>query len=160
MQMQAYEEFLRKNVPMIDFSQLSIERLDNNQCIVKMPFISQNKNHVQSMYFGSMLIGTEAAAGILALFHLEQAKQGPVLVFKDISGDFLKRAEADTYFICKDSEIIMNAVKESVETKQRVNAKLHVIGVLDVNNLDEKVSDFYLTISIKCSTHENTANTG
>jgi|SRR6185437_15103742 len=144
-----FEDFLRQNVPMIDYSQLSIEHLDRKKCIIKMPFIPQNKNHVNSMYFGSILIGTEVSAGILAFYHLKQDKQNSTVVFKDVAGNFLRRSEADTYFICNDSKAIADAIKEAAITKERVNVTVNVIGVTDLNKLDEKVSDFKITVSVK-----------
>lgn len=149
MSIERYEQFLKQNVPMIEYSKLSIVHLDDQKCIIKMPFISQNKNHVNSMYFGSIAIGTEVAAGILGLHYLERYNLMPLLVFKDISGSFLRRSESDTYFICNDYHSIAQAVKDLIESKGRVNVSVNVIGVTDLNNLDEKISDFKITISIK-----------
>ncbi len=144
-----FEDFLRQNVPMIEYSQLSIEHLDNEKCIIKMPFIPQNKNHVNSMYFGSILIGTEVSAGVLAFYYLKQNDHNSTVVFKDVAGNFLKRAEADTYFICNDSKLIADAIKKAAATKERVNVTVNVIGVTDLNKPDEKVSDFKITVSVK-----------
>lgn len=144
-----FEDFLKQNIPMINDSQLSITKLDDRQCIIKMPFIRQNKNHVGSMYFGAITIGTEVAAGILAFNYLDKYNLEPLLVFKDISGGFLRRAESDTYFICSDYQAISAALKELTETQQRINVTVSVIGVTDLTKLDEKISDFKITISIK-----------
>jgi len=143
------EDYLRQNIPMIDYSQLSIEHLDSKKCILKMPFIPQNKNHVGSMYFGSILIGTEVSASALAFYYLKQDGVNSTVVFKDVAGNFIKRAEADTYFICTDSKVISDAIKEAALTKKRVNKTVSVIGVTDPNNLDDKVSDFKITVSVK-----------
>jgi len=144
-----FEDFLRQHIPMIDFSQLTIEYLKDDKCIVKMPFIPQNKNHLQSMYFGAILIGTEVAAGILTLYHIKAGNDNSTLVLKDIAGDFLRRAEGDVYFICEDSQAIANAVDETARTKKRVNATVRVFGVMDLNKPDEKISDFNITVSVK-----------
>lgn len=150
MPIQEFENFLRQNVPMIDYSQLNIEQLDNNKCIIKMPFIKQNKNHLQSMYFGSILIGTEVSAGILAAYLLKLSGQNSNIIFKNVAGDFIRRAEADTYFICCDSEKIIDAINKARDTMERVNITVNVIGVTDLDKPDEKVSDFNITVSIKC----------
>ncbi len=148
MSIREYEKFFEQ-VPMIIFSQLSIVSLDDKACIVKMPFIAENKNHLNSMYFGSIMIGTEVPAGILGLYHIKKMQQDSTVVFKDIAGGFLKRAESDVYFVCEDSEAIIAAVKETAETKARVNVTLTVIGVTDLTNRDEKVSEFKITLSVK-----------
>jgi len=149
MQRSQYEQFLKQNVPMIDFTQLNIMQIDESKCIIKVPFTPQNKNHVNSMYFGAITIGTEVSAGILAYHYLDLYGLEPLLVFKDISGDFLRRAEGDVYFICEDAQIISAAIKEMIETKGRINVTAKVIGVTDLGKLDEKISDFKITISIK-----------
>jgi len=149
MQIKEFEDFLRQNVPMIDFSGLSIVHLDYDKCIVKMPFTPQNKNHIQSMYLGSIIIGTEVSAGILTAYYLRSGNHDLSIVFKNIAGDFIKRAESDTYFICTDSQLISDAIKQAATTKERLNVTVNVIGVTDLNKMDYKISDFKITVSIK-----------
>ncbi|MCC2625441.1 MAG: aromatic compounds catabolism [Burkholderiales bacterium] len=144
-----FEDFLRQNVPMIEYSQLSVEHLDNEKCIIKMPFIPQNKNHVNSMYFGSILIGTEVSAGVLAFYYLKQDNHNSTVVFKDVAGNFIKRSETDTYFICNDSKLIADAIKKAAKTHERVNVTVNVIGVTDLSKPDEMISDFKITVSVK-----------
>jgi hypothetical protein len=149
MQITDYEKFLRDNVPMIDFSGLSIVDINEAQCVVKMPFAAQNKNHVQSMYLGSLVIGAEVSAGILA-FHLIHAnKVNSTVVFKSFNGSFLKLVKGDAYFICKDAAIIRNGLKEASTTQQRVNVMVRVIAVEDLNNLSEPVATFEMAVSMK-----------
>lgn len=155
MSIKKYEDFIKQNVPMINYSQLSITQLDDKCCIIKMPFIPQNKNHVNSMYFGAITIGTEVAAGILAYHYLDMNNLAPLLVFKDIAGSFLRRAESDTYFICNDFQAISSGIKDLISTQSRVNVTVGVIGVSDLSKPDEKVSDFKITISIKYQTQNS-----
>lgn len=149
MPIKEFEDFLKQNVPMIDFSQLNIVHLDYDKCIIKVPFITQNKNHLNSMYFGSIIIGTEVAAGVLAAYQLKHDNLDSGIIFKDVAGNFIKRSEADTYFICSDSQVISDGIKEAAKTKERVNITVNVIGVNDLNNLEDKVSEFKITVSIK-----------
>ncbi len=144
-----YEAFLRNNVPMIKFSGLSLETVDEQQCIVKMPFIAENKNHVQSMYLGSLVIGAEVSAGILA-FHLIHTHQiNSTVVFKNFSGAFLKLALNDVYFICADASAINAALDEIQTTGKRVNVDVNVIAVEDRHNTTEPIATFTMTVSMK-----------
>ncbi len=144
-----YETFLQHHVPMIAFSELEIIKIDQEQCIVKIPFIDKNKNHVQSMYLGALTIGAEVSAGILAFHMIKVMGINSTVVFKDFQASFLRLAKKDVYFICSDIQIVKDSLQETNKTKQRVNFGVNVIAVEDLNNLDERVAEFNITTSVK-----------
>lgn len=144
-----YEAFLQHNVPMIAFSELEVAKIDQEQCIIKMPFIGKNKNHVQSMYLGSLTIGAEVSAGILAFHLIKMMGINSTVVFKDFQASFLRLAKKDVYFICNDVETVKRSLKETATTKERVNFGVKVIGVEDLNNVAEPVAVFDITASVK-----------
>ncbi|MFN7096333.1 MAG: YiiD C-terminal domain-containing protein [Gammaproteobacteria bacterium] len=147
-----YEAFLQQNVPMIAYSELSIAKIDQEQCIVKMPFIDKNKNHVQSMYLGSLTIGAEVSAGILTFNMIKMMGINSTVVFKESKATFLRLAHQDVYFICSEVQKIKESLQQAQETKQRVNFNLPVIAVEDLNKLDEQVAVFEFTTSVKLLT--------
>lgn len=144
-----YEAFLQQNVPMIAFSELSIVKIDETQCVIKMPFIDKNKNHVQSMYLGALTIGAEVSAGILTFHMIKTLDIISTVVFKDFQASFLRLAKKDVYFICSDIEKVKASLVETNQTKQRVNFGVQVIAVEDLNHLDEPVATFNITASVK-----------
>ncbi len=143
-----FENFLKTNVPMIEYSGMSILKLDEDQSVIKMPFISQNMNHVQSMYFASLAIGADAAAGVLALYNLNIKNVNSTVVFKDFKANFIRRANSDVFFICKDREIINDSINLATEKRERVNFPVRVVATQDLNKIDP-VAEFKLTVSIK-----------
>lgn len=142
------EAFLHENVPMIKYSNISLEEITEECAVAKIPFVEQNKNHVNSVYFGSLAIGADVAAGGLAFYHIESKEINSTVVFKDFTANFIKRAEGDTYFICRDKEIIEAGIAEMLKTKKRINFPLKVIATMNLQTC-EPVAEFILTTSIK-----------
>lgn len=144
-----YEKFLRQNIPMLDFSKLEVAKIDDTQCIIKLPFIPENKNHLQSMYLGSQVMAGEVSAGLMTHHLINKLKINSGVVIKDLQVNFLRLAKSDIYFVFNDIGIVTKSLQETQKTKERVNFSIKVIGVEDLNNLAEPVSSFMITISVK-----------
>lgn len=142
------ELFLHDSVPMIKYSNISLEEINDDRAIAKIPFTEQNKNHVNSVYFGSLAIGADVAAGGLAFYHIDSKHIDSTVVFKDFKANFIKRAEGDVYFICKDRDIIEQSINEMLLTKKRINFSLFVVATTCLDTCDP-VAEFELTTSIK-----------
>ena len=143
-----FEHFLNTNVPMIEYSGMSIIELNEKNSIVKMPFLAQNMNHVHSMYLGSLIIGAEVSGGGLAFYHINHKNINSTVVFKDLKANFIRRAESDIYFICADSQIITDNIAIAVQKKERVNFSVKVVATANMEKLDP-VAEFEFTVSIK-----------
>ena len=71
------------------------------------------------------------------------------MVFKDFDAKFLKRAESEVFFCCKNGPEIVWIMEEAQETGERCEIKTQVVAVTRKNNEEEKIADFNLTISLK-----------
>ncbi len=96
-------------------------------------------------------MGADCAGGFMAMSLIRQSKKKLSLVFKDFKAQFLKRAEGDVYFICKEGKKISAQVKEAIKKKSRINRTLHIIATTPDVSGDEPVAKFDLTLSIKGS---------
>jgi hypothetical protein len=109
-----------------------------------------NKNHLGSMYFGALCIGAEATGGVIAMRLLQQMKGGKgSLIFKDFKANFLKRAEGETFFTCKQGLEIREAVERAAKTEERVDLPVHITATVPKKFGDEPVATFTLTLSLK-----------
>ena len=142
------DEFLKTNVPMIEYSNLQVITINENQCIVMIPFTHKTKNHVNSMYFGALAIGAEVSAGLIPFYQLKSNNINSTVLFKNFTANFLKRPEEDVYFVCNEGETVSQAIEKAINTKERVNFDVGVVAVLDYNKLENPVATFTLTISI------------
>jgi hypothetical protein len=100
------------------------------------------------MYFGALSVGADITGGFLALSPIQKSKRKIVLVFKDFNAKFLKRAESDVHFICKDGKAVKDLVDLAIKTQERQNYKLNIIATTPKISNDI-VAEFELTLSIK-----------
>jgi len=123
--------------------------VNDRRCVLKVPLKWRNKNHLDSMYVGVLCAGADVAGGLIAW---RRAKASSVTVlpsFKDIKGDFLKRAEGDVFFTCEEGEAIGAAADRAIETGERQNILVRVRATVPDKLGDETVASFELTLSLK-----------
>lgn len=138
-------------IPMLFYARPRIMELTDLQCTVKIPLRRRTKNHLGSMYFAALMVGADLAGGLIALSQLQiQGKARRVsLIFKDVHGEFLKRAEADVVFQCSDGEMIQSMIDETLTTGERVSQPVFVIATTPAKTGSEPVARFQLTLSLK-----------
>jgi acyl-coenzyme A thioesterase PaaI-like protein len=137
-------------VPVLFFVSPSVRELSDSRCIIRIPLNRRTRNHLNSMYFGVLACGADAAGGLLAMHHIEKQAPGQVsLIFKDFQANFLKRAEGDTDFRCDDGQVLAEAVRKAIQTGERQNSPLKIIATTPRQSGAEAVAEFTLTISLK-----------
>ena len=135
-------------VPMIYYCRPSVIYNDKEKLVIKIPLNRKTKNHLNSMYFGALSIGADITGGFLALPAIQNSGKKINLVFKDFNAQFLKRAESDVHFICKDGIAVNNLVAKAIETQERQNYTLKIIAKTPKISNDI-IAEFNLTLSIK-----------
>lgn len=161
------EELLRKNVPkkyqdtmfvrlfgfmkvpLIFWVAPSVVKMDNQECIIKIPLNRRTKNHLNSMYFGVLCTGADIAGGLVAMNEITASRKKVALSFKDFSANFLKRAEGDVHFIVTQIPEIKQFVADVIKSGERMNFPVEIKAVVPAINPDEVVANFTLTLSLK-----------
>lgn len=141
--------FTLVKIPLIGWLRPRVLELTETRSVIMMRLKHRTKNHLRSMYFGVLCTGADLAPGLLTINMLKKHKTKCTFLFKDFQADFLKRAEADTHFICDEGHIIAETVKKAVETKERQNTTINVVATTPSISGDEPVAKFKLTISVK-----------
>ena len=100
------------------------------------------------MYFGVLSIGADITGGFLAMKLIRENKSKISLIFKDFHADFLKRAEGDVHFICKEGLLIQNLVEVTEQTGERQNLPINITATVPTIS-EEPVAKFILTLSLK-----------
>ena len=136
-------------IPLLCSVRPTILRLNRELCEVRIPLNYWTRNHLKSMYFGTLAIGADCAGGLLAQEAITKSGQNVVLIFKDFHADFLKRAEHDVHFTCKDGIKIEKQVKETIKSGERTNQALTIWATTPRVTGDEPVAKFQLTLSLK-----------
>ena len=136
-------------VRMILFCRPKIVDITKKKVVLYIPLNRQTRNHVKSMYIGTMTVGADLVTGLTAMLSIRRSKRKIILIFKDLNATFLKRAEGDTYFTCNIAEEIESAVHEVIRSKDRVNINVPVIATVPDKFGEESVAEFTITLSMK-----------
>lgn len=135
-------------IPLIFFCAPRVVALGPAGCELVIPLSWRTRNHWGSMYFGAMSIGADCAAGLIAVWKIEQRQEKISFVFKDFKANFLKRPMTDVVFVCRDLTKIDDQIQEVITKNERVTRAIHI----DAFTHDEKrehVAEFELGLSLK-----------
>ena len=136
-------------VRLIHFIRPKIIDVNKDGVTLFMPLDRRTRNHVLSMYIGAMVVGVDLVTGFTAMLKILESKKNIILIFKDLEANFLKRAEGDVHYICKEAKAISAAVEETIKTGERVNIAVPVIATVPDSFGEEPVATFTITLSMK-----------
>lgn len=139
-----------QNVFLLWLVRPKIVELNENRCVVRIPlnWITRRRD-IHAMYLGTLCMGADVAAGLIA-FQLVAAKKVRInFIFKDIKGEFLKRAEGAVLFTNNDGPLIQDLIKRALDSGERQEATVHVVATVPDKLGDEPVAKFELTLSVK-----------
>ncbi len=136
-------------IPLILFVRPRVLELNDSQCVVGIPLKRRTQNHLKSMYFGSLAIGADLAAGLLAMQLISKLPNRISLIFKDMQADFLKRVDGDAVFTCVDSAKIDALLQKVIASGERYHESISIQVTAPDKYGDEILATFALTLSLK-----------
>lgn len=136
-------------VPLIWYVRPKVLELNARRVVVRIPLRRRTRNHLKSMYFGTLAIGADIAGGMLAIMMLRQLKVDVSFVFADIKGEFLKRPEGDVHFTCEDGAAIRDLVNKTINSPERQSMPVNIVATCPSRLGEEPVARFVLTLSLK-----------
>ncbi len=136
-------------IPVLLFLSPRLVAIDDDVCEVEIPLGWRSKNHLGSMYFGALCAGADVAGGMFAARLIAARHRRVSLVFADLRAEFLKRADGDVRFRCRDGQRIAEAVREADRTGERVTLPVEVVATVPEKYGDEPVARFTLGLSLK-----------
>ncbi len=137
-------------VPLLGWCLPAVTQLDDEACRVLIPLRRRTRNHLGSMYFGTLCVGADCAGGLIAYRLIEKSGKPISLIFKDFKAEFLKRAEGDVEFTCTQGREIAAFVQEVVQSPERREMTVLVQArVPQSAQPEEVVARFELTLSLK-----------
>ena len=139
-----------QNVFLLWLIRPKILELSDDRCIVRVPlnWITRRRD-IHAMYLGTLCMGADVAAGLISFKIMQERKERVVFIFKDIRGEFLKRAEGDVIFTNNDGPVIHELLRRALETGERQEATVHITATVPDKLGDEPVATFELTLSVK-----------
>ncbi|KTC90818.1 DUF4442 domain-containing protein [Fluoribacter dumoffii] len=142
-------KFSHFKVPMLGYLKPKLIKLTDTEIVVKLPLTRRSRNHLNSMYFGALCVGADLAGGLHGFYHAAQKQLKFSLVFKSFQAQFLRRPEADVYFICQEGTKVKAMLEESQKTRERVTQPIQIRAYTDYPGLTELVAEFVLDLSVK-----------
>lgn len=139
-----------QNVFLLWLIRPKIHVLNADQCIVRVPlnWITRRKD-IRAMYLGTLCMGADVAAGLIAFQSVAEKKQRINFIFKDMKAEFLKRAEGEVWFTNNDGPRIQELIRRALESGEREEATVHVTATVPEKLGEEAVARFELTLSIR-----------
>jgi hypothetical protein len=127
-----------------------ILELSADRCVVRVPLNWRTRRRdIRAMYLGTLCMGADVAAGLIAFSLVRQRGERIAFIFKDMRAEFLKRAEGDVVFTNADGAIVQDLLKRALESGEREEATVRVTATVPDVLGDEPVARFELTLSIR-----------
>jgi acyl-coenzyme A thioesterase PaaI-like protein len=137
-------------IPPLLFVGPRVLRLDDDGCEIEIPLTWRTRNQlIGAMYFGVLCAGADLAAGANAAMLIRRRHPKLKLVFGDIHGEFLKRADGDVVFRSQDGRRVEEAVRRADETGERVTLPIQVEALVPSKYGEDPVARFTLSLSLK-----------
>ena len=137
-------------IPLLASVRPTVVELSETRCVVRVPLRRWTRNHLGSMYFGALAIGADCAGGLLAMDQIKRSGGKVALVFKSFQATFLKRPEADVYFICEDGPAIRDQVRRALESETRITEPMAIRAAVKLaDGTFDPVAEFQLELSLK-----------
>ncbi len=141
--------FALLKIPLIFICNPRVVELSSKRCEIVIPLNRITRNHLGSMYFGTLAIGADCAGGLFAVEAIKASKKNVVFIFKDFKASFLKRPESEVHFVCEEGDKAKKLVERAIKTKERVNSTVNIIAYAPKTSGKDPVAEFELTLSLK-----------
>ncbi|MEA2465555.1 MAG: hypothetical protein QOJ98_3302 [Acidobacteriota bacterium] len=139
-----------QNVFFLWLASPKVVELTDDRCVIRIPLNWRTRRRdIHAMYLGTLCMGADVAAGLIAFKLVHERKARVSFIFKDIKGEFLKRAEGDVLFTNEDGPVVQDLVRRTTETGERVEATVRVVATVPSKLGNEPVARFELTLSLK-----------
>lgn len=139
-----------RNVFLLWLIRPRIVEINDRRCEMIVPLNWRTRRRdIHAMYLGTMCMGADIAGGLIAFNIMSRAQDKMSFVFKDIRGDFAKRAEDDVHFVCEDGAVIQQMVERARQSGEREETTVHVVALVPKKLGAEPAATFQLTLSVK-----------
>ena len=138
------------NVFFIWLTRPAILELSDDRCVVRIPLNWRTRRRdIHAMYLGTLCMGADVAAGLIAFRLVRARRENISFIFKDLKAEFLKRAEGAVVFTNDDGPLIQELLGRTIASGEREEATVHVTATVPDKLGNEPVAKFELTLSLK-----------
>lgn len=138
--------YLLSKLPAAFFSGVRVREIDEQHCVVTVPYKWFSQNPFRSTYFACLAMAAEMSSGSLAMAHVYGRKPPISMLVVKFEANYFKKATGRTRFECKDGAMLKEVIEKAIETKE---AQTFVTTSIGVNDQGEKVAECLITWSFK-----------
>ena len=136
-------------IPLVFYVGPKVIEYSEKHILLKIKLRRRTRNHLKSMYIAALVVGADISSGFLAFLKLKDSEKKISLVFKSITGEFLKRPMGDCYFLWENGKQIDEMIQKSEETGERFNEFSEIKVYTDYYKEKELVAIIKMEVSIK-----------
>lgn len=141
-----YKLFLLSKLPMALLAGLKVKEINENKCVVSVPYKWMNKNPFRSTYFAALAMAGELSTGALAMATVMDKPAKVAMLVVQLKAEYFKKAVGRTYFTCNDGAAFAATVEKAISENQPQQFTATSVGV---NDAGESIATFYITWSFK-----------
>jgi hypothetical protein len=141
-----FRMFLFSKLPAAYFAGVRVRDIDENRCVVTVPYKWLSQNPFRSTYFACLSMAAEMSTGSLAMAHLYKRLPAVSMLVIKVESDYFKKAVGRTTFICEDGALFEQAINDTIATGEAKTVKARSVGK---NKDGEIVAEFFITWSFK-----------
>jgi hypothetical protein len=141
-----FRMFLLSRLPNAYFAGVRIKDINENSCVVTVPYKWFTKNPFRSTYFACLSMAAEMSTGALCLVHLYKRNPPVSMLVVKVESEYFKKATGKTTFICEDGSLIKEAIEQAIKTGEPKSIRARSVGK---NSDGVTVAEFFVTWSFK-----------
>jgi Domain of unknown function (DUF4442) len=141
-----FRMFLFSKLPSAYFAGVRVREIDEQRCLVTVPYKWFSKNPFRSTYFACLSMAAEMSTGALALAFVYQRNPAISMLVVKMEADYFKKAVGLTSFVCNDGTLIEEAINKAIASGEGQTVRVISTGM---NENGEMLAKFFFTWSFK-----------
>ncbi|HEY8687865.1 MAG TPA: DUF4442 domain-containing protein [Chitinophagaceae bacterium] len=141
-----FRMFLFWKLPAAFFSGVRIKEIDEERCVVSVPYKWLTQNPFRSTYFASLAMAAEMSTGALGMMYTQKRTPSISMLITNMEASYFKKATGKTFFICEAGKQIYDAIEDSITTGESKSITVKSTGT---NKNGDVVAEFLFTWSFK-----------
>ena len=141
-----FRMFLFAKVPVAFFSGVRVKEIDEEKCIVSVPYKWLTQNPFRSTYFASLAMAAEMSTGLLGMMYVYKRNPPISMLITNMEASYSKKATGKTFFVCEAGKQIYDAIENAIATGESKSITAQSTGT---NKNGELIATFLFTWSFK-----------
>lgn len=133
-------------LPLGYLSGMRVKSITDNEAVVKIKHRWINQNPFKSMFWAAQGMAAEMTTGVLVMRAIYNTDKNISMLVRNQTATFTKKATGKITFVCKDGNLVKEAIRKSIETGEGQTALLTSEGF---NQEGVSVSKFTFKWGIK-----------